>query len=76
MNQASARCIFRRNGMPHPRVGIRGVTHVIDPDPKQELPSPGRSEIDGHEEGDAMDTDEEDPEEDPVEDPDEEPEED
>ena len=49
---------------------------VIDPDPLQELPSPGRSEIDGHEEGDAMDTDEEDPEEDPVEDSDEEPEED
>ena len=32
----------------------------------------GRSEIDGHEEGDAMDTEEEDPEEDPVEDSDEE----
>ena len=45
---------------------------MIDPDPKQELPSPGRSEIDGHEEGDAMDTEEEDPEEDPVEDSDEE----
>ena len=49
---------------------------VIDPDPLQELLSPGRSEIDGHEEGDAMDTDEEDPEEDPVEDSDEQPEED
>ena len=37
---------------------------VVDPDPMLELPSPGRSEIDGHEEGDAMDTDqEEDPEE-------------
>ena len=35
---------------------------VIDPDPLQELPSPRRSEIDGHEEGDAMDIDEEDPE--------------
>ena len=26
MNQASARCIFRRNGMPRSREGIRGVT--------------------------------------------------
>ena len=26
MNQASARCIFRRNGMPRSRLGIRGVT--------------------------------------------------
>ncbi|KAI3442825.1 Protein-serine/threonine phosphatase [Psidium guajava] len=54
------------------REGLHG--QVIDPDPLQELPSPGRSEIDGHEEGDAMDTDEEDPEEDPEEDSEEEPE--
>ena len=53
---------------------------MIDPDPLQELPSLGRFEIDGHEEGDAMDTNEEDleedPEEDHEEDPEEEPEED
>ncbi|KAI3436963.1 uncharacterized protein J3R85_005895 [Psidium guajava] len=55
---------------------------VVDPDPMLELPSPGRMEIDGHEEGNAINTDQEeqdpgadyDPEEDPEEDSNEEPE--
>lgn len=39
---------------------LRPVTYpgeVEDPEPSQELPSPGQSVIDGHSEGDPMDTD-------------------